>query len=752
MSINVQTAPISAEQAREENAYAVGLQAYLWGFPLHYYSRSSPKSVEVGGSFINDFRKYTELKTAKDRFVVTPNNVTIDAYATTDLTAEPVVIFVPALAESRWYIVQIGDSFDEIVRNIGGTKGAQSGIYIITGPDFRGDVPGEMTQIKSRTKIGLVAVRILANGASDLPKAVEAQTGFRLMPLSAYLRYGLAYKPPAERPQMALYDSKAPEDIRFFDELGYAMSRRLPASADSEDSLVASFRQIGLSIGNGFEWQTLDAATRRGLARAAKIGPQIVDSKWAATGETTNGWKYTFAGGRAGYDPGLRAALTKYEVGAQLSDQVIYPNTSVDDKGEQHRGPEIRASVRRRQTSAGFRILEHGNVRERYAVRRKRFRPLQLRQYNGQPEEEFRWLADHPHSERQTGGHVELASCAGGQFQPDHAFLWPADACARRFLSPASSEAHAMMTNHPLPSWNDGAAKSAILDFVAHVTNEGGPDFVPSAERIATFDNDGTLWCEQPLQVQFFFAHDRRKALLEKDPSLKDRQPFKAFIEQDMKTIHDLGKKGFFEVAAAEHAGMTEEEFDKVVSDWLATATHPKFGRLFKHCIYRPQVELLQYLRDNGFKTFIVSGGGIDLMRAFAEEAYGIAREHVIGSSVQTRFEIRDGRADLMKLAEINSFDDREVKPANIGLHIGRRPILAFGNSDGDLAMLRYTKSGKGARMALLIHHDDAEREVAYDREFKLSPLAEALDKAGEYGITVVSMKRDWKTVFDANA
>lgn len=327
-------AKMSAEQAREENAYAVGLQAYLWGFPLHYYSRSSPKSVEVGGSYINDLRKYAELKTAKDKFVVTPNNVTIDAYATLDLTVEPVVVFVPALSESRWYIVQLGDSFDEIIRNIGGTKGPQSGVYVITGPDFTGDVPGEMIQVKCRTKIGLAAVRILANGAGDLPRAVEAQKGFQLMPLSAYLRYGLAYQRPAQRPMMAAYESKAPEEIRFFDELGYAMSKRLPASADSEDSLVASFRQIGLSVGKGFEWQSLDEASKRGLVRAAKTGPQLVDSKWAGAGETTNGWKYTFAGGRAGYDPGLRAALCKYEVGAQLSDQVIYPNTAVDDKGE----------------------------------------------------------------------------------------------------------------------------------------------------------------------------------------------------------------------------------------------------------------------------------------------------------------------------------------------------------------------------------------------------------------------------------
>ena len=307
------------------------------------------------------------------------------------------------------------------------------------------------------------------------------------------------------------------------------------------------------------------------------------------------------------------------------------------------------------------------------------------------------------------------------------------------------------MTSTALPSWNEGAAKSAILDLVARVTKEGGADFVPPAERIATFDNDGTLWCEQPLQVQFFFGRDLLQALAEKQPSIRERQPFKAYLEHDMDTINDLGKKGLFEVAAAAHAGLTEDEFDQVARDWLASAKNPKLGRLFKRCTYRPQVELLGYLRENSFRTFIVSGGGIDLIRAFAEEAYGIPREQVIGSSVKTRFEVRDGRGELMKLAELNSFDDREVKVQNIGLHIGRRPIVAFGNSDGDLAMLRYCKTGPGARLALLVHHDDAAREFAYDREFRLSPLTEALDKAAEYGITVVSMKRDWNRVFLEN-
>jgi hypothetical protein len=311
-----------------------------------------------------------------------------------------------------------------------------------------------------------------------------------------------------------------------------------------------------------------------------------------------------------------------------------------------------------------------------------------------------------------------------------------------------------MMTTGPkLPSWNGGAAKSAILDFVARVTKEGGPDFVPPAERIATFDNDGTLWCEQPLQVQGFFLMERVKQLAAKDPSLQERQPFKALLEHDHKTLHSLGKQGLLELFAATHAGMSEEEFDRIAREWFAAAKHPEFGRLFKQMTYRPQVELLSYLREHGFKTYIVSGGGIDLIRAFAEEAYGIPREQVIGSSGKLRFEVQGSGTALMKLGELNSFDDRDVKPQNIGLHIGRRPLLAFGNSDGDLAMLRYTRTGKGVRLALLIHHDDAEREVAYDREFRLSPLAEALDRADEYGITVVSMKHDWKTVFgDAGA
>jgi len=305
-----------------------------------------------------------------------------------------------------------------------------------------------------------------------------------------------------------------------------------------------------------------------------------------------------------------------------------------------------------------------------------------------------------------------------------------------------------MGDSQSLPSWNDGAPKSAILDLVARVTKLGGSEFVPLAERVATFDNDGTLCCEQPLQTQFFFAFGRVKELSAKDPTMIERQPFKAVLEDDYNTLFGLGKQALFELAFATHAGITEEGFEEIARRWLATARHPKFGRLFKECTYRPQVELLTYLRENGFKTYIVSAGGVDFMRAFSDEAYGVPREQVIGSSVKLRYDMKDDRVSLTKLPELNSFDDREVKALNIGLHIGRRPLLAFGNSDGDLAMMRYAKSGLGPRLALLLHHDDAEREAAYDREFRLSPLSEALDKAGDYGITVVSMKRDWKGVF----
>jgi phosphoglycolate phosphatase-like HAD superfamily hydrolase len=300
----------------------------------------------------------------------------------------------------------------------------------------------------------------------------------------------------------------------------------------------------------------------------------------------------------------------------------------------------------------------------------------------------------------------------------------------------------------PLTTWSDGAVKTAIVDFVSAVSDPLGRAFVPPAERIAVFDNDGTLWCEQPAQVQVEFAMARAQELAKADPGLWQRQPFKAFLERDLRTIHAIGKKGVFEFAFAIHAGMSIKAFDKIARDWLSTARHPTLNRLHTDLVYLPQRQLLVYLRANGFKTFIVSGGGVDFMRAFAEDIYGIPPEQVIGSSVKLRFDTEGGRPELTKLNELGSFDDRDTKAENIGLHIGRCPILAFGNSDGDMAMMRYTLSGPGRRLALLLHHDDAAREAAYDREFRLSPLSEALDRVQEFGFTLVSMKNDWRTVY----
>jgi phosphoserine phosphatase len=304
------------------------------------------------------------------------------------------------------------------------------------------------------------------------------------------------------------------------------------------------------------------------------------------------------------------------------------------------------------------------------------------------------------------------------------------------------------MAARSLPSWNDGPARAAIIDFVARVTQLRGPDYVRLSERIAVFDNDGTLWCEHPLQTQIYFLADRLKQMVAQDPALGKCQPFKAFLEHDLQTLHELGKKGAMELFGSTHASMSEEEFDEIAQAWFAKARHPLLDRRFYELTYKPQIELLHYLNEHGFKVFIVSGGGVDFIRAFSERAYGVPREHVIGSSAHVRFETDGKNAFLLKTSELNSFNDREAKPQNIALHIGQRPILAFGNSDGDLAMLRYTASGPGPRLALLLHHDDKKREFAYDRGFKLSPLNEALDAAPSLGVHLVSMKDDWNTVF----
>lgn len=309
-----------------------------------------------------------------------------------------------------------------------------------------------------------------------------------------------------------------------------------------------------------------------------------------------------------------------------------------------------------------------------------------------------------------------------------------------------------MSTIDPLASWRTGPVKTALVDFVTAVTKIDGPDYVSPEERIAVFDHDGTLWAERPVQFQIYFALSRLEQLARKNPSLWLRSPHKAFLEHNIKAIAALSKREALEPAFATHAGMTPGEFQESVTSWLEEAMHPTLGRLFRECVYLPQLELLRYLRASGFSRYIVSGGGLDFMRTFAEDIYGVPAAQIIGSSLKTQFEIKGGKAVLVKLREIASFNDREAKVENIQLHIGRRPILAFGNSDGDLAMLRYTMSGRGKRMSLLLHHDDAAREFAYDREFKLSPLAKALDNAKRYGLTVVSMKRDWKRVFRSGA
>ena len=300
----------------------------------------------------------------------------------------------------------------------------------------------------------------------------------------------------------------------------------------------------------------------------------------------------------------------------------------------------------------------------------------------------------------------------------------------------------------PLPSWNDNARKQAIITFVEKVTKADSPDFVPSLERIAVFDNDGCLWAEQPAYFQALFVFDRIKALGGQHPEWKTQEPFASVLRGDMKSALAGGEKALLEMVMATHTGMTTEEFEQTVTDWIATARHPETGRPYTEMVYQPMLELLTYLRDNGFKTYIVSGGGIEFMRPWAEQVYGIPPEQVIGSSIKTRFELRDGKPVLVRLPEVNFIDDKAGKPVGIQQHIGRRPIAAFGNSDGDLQMLQWTTTGSGARFALLVHHTDAAREWAYDRRSSIGKLDLALDAARAAGWTVVDMKNDWKTIF----
>ena len=300
----------------------------------------------------------------------------------------------------------------------------------------------------------------------------------------------------------------------------------------------------------------------------------------------------------------------------------------------------------------------------------------------------------------------------------------------------------------PLPSWNDTAPKKAILDFVAKVTAEGTPDFVPAEQRIATFDNDGTLWVEQPMYVQLAFILDRVKELAPQHPEWKTAQPFKGVLDGDMKAVASTGEKGLMQLMAATHSGMSVGEFQKTVTEWLASAQQPKFKRRYTQCVYQPMLELLAYLRANGFKTYIVSGGGVEFMRPWTQQVYGIPPEQVVGSSIKTKFQTVDGKPDLIRLPELNFLDDKEGKPVAINQFIGRRPIAAFGNSDGDQQMLEWTAAGEGPRLMLLVHHTDSIREYAYDRQSSFGKLDKALDEAKEKGWTVVDMKNDWKVVF----
>ena len=307
-----------------------------------------------------------------------------------------------------------------------------------------------------------------------------------------------------------------------------------------------------------------------------------------------------------------------------------------------------------------------------------------------------------------------------------------------------------VVTGDPLPHWTDRAAKARIVDFVQAVTDPASPDFVPQHGRIAVFDNDGTLWAEKPAYFQLLFALDRVRELAPQHPEWRTQQPFAAALAGDVAGVAASGEKGVLELVMATHAGTTTDEFARVVAAWLATARHPELKRPYPELVYEPMLEILAYLRANGFETYIVSGGGIDFVRVFSEQVYGIPPEQVVGSSVQTRYEPRDGKPAIVRLPALDFLDDKAGKPVGIQRFIGRRPILAFGNSDGDFEMLEWTTSGAGRRLGLLLHHDDAAREFSYDRSSAVGRLARGLDEAPQRGWVVVSMRDDWTSVFPA--
>jgi hypothetical protein len=312
---------------------------------------------------------------------------------------------------------------------------------------------------------------------------------------------------------------------------------------------------------------------------------------------------------------------------------------------------------------------------------------------------------------------------------------------------PASPTGQTPVTD-PLPSWNDTGPKKAIFDFVERVTKQGSPDFVAEGDRIATFDNDGTLWAEQPMYFQVLFALDRVKALAPKHPEWKSQEPFASLLKGDVRAALAGGEPAIFKVVVATHSGMTNVEFEEIVRDWIMTAKHPVTKRLYTEMVYQPMLELLAYLRANAFKTFIVSGGGIDFIRVFSDRVYGVPTQQVVGSSGKVKFEMQNGKWVLMRLPEIDFIDDGPGKPVGINEHIGRRPIAAFGNSDGDMQMLQYTTGGSGARFGLIVHHTDPIREWAYDRHSSIGKLDKALDAAPAAGWTVMNMKEDWKQIF----
>jgi phosphoglycolate phosphatase-like HAD superfamily hydrolase len=303
-------------------------------------------------------------------------------------------------------------------------------------------------------------------------------------------------------------------------------------------------------------------------------------------------------------------------------------------------------------------------------------------------------------------------------------------------------------TVDPLPSWNEGMSKKTIVDFVTKTATEGDPDFIPVADRIACFDNDGTLWSEQPLYFQLAFSLDQIKAMAPQHPEWKTKQPFKALLEGDLKTALADGEKSLMHIVMATHSGMTTDKFEKAVRDWMATAVHPKTGKHYNEMIYQPMLELLNYLRARGYKIFIVSGGGVDFMRPWVEQSYGIPPYQVIGSSGKVKYDTLKGQSVLIKLPEINFIDDKEGKPVGIHQNIGKQPVFTVGNSDGDYAMLQWTSAGTGPRFGMIVHHTDAQREWAYDRQSQIGHLEKGLDDAAKYNWLIVDMKMDWKKIY----